>query len=187
MHTTLNAGASARRAGIARMVHGLAVISVLAVAACGGGSDGATGPKNDPLPAPTPNPTPNPANPQGLYDLRTIDNAALPQEVYHGPWFDPENSRFYNQMVLLVTRGSVNIIANNKWAMTLDITQTLDDKVVKTTFYADGTYELQGTNVVMTPNTTNLTQIGATLDRGQLSFSLSFNGSKRDKAFAFKK
>lgn len=186
MINTLSAAIEARRADIARLARLVMTTAVVALAACGGGGDGATSP-NDPLPAPTPNPTPTPTNPQGLYDLRSIDDGALPQEVYHGPWFDPDNSRFYNQMVLLVTRGSVNIIANNRWAMTLDITQTLDGKVLKTTFYAEGSYELQGTNVVMTPTTKNLTEIGGTLDRGQLSFSMAFNGSNRNKAFAFKK
>jgi len=146
----------------------------VAMIGCGGDGDSTT--------APQPN-----KDPKGLYDLQTIDNAALPQEVYHGPYFDPATTRFYNQMVLLVKRGSVNLIEGNRWAMTLDIDQSLDDVHRGTTFYADGTYEVNGTDIVLKPTTKNLTEIGGTLDRGTISFSMMFNGSKREKAFTFKR
>jgi hypothetical protein len=148
----------------------------VAMIGCGGDSGDST------TTAPQPN-----KDPKGLYDLQTIDNAALPQEVYHGPYFDPATTRFYNQMVLLVKRGSVNLIEGNRWAMTLDIDQSLDDVRRGTTFYADGTYELNGTDIVLKPNTNNLTEIGGTLERGAISFSMTFNGSKREKAFNFKR
>ena len=142
---------------------------------CGGDSDSATAPDN---------PTPDP---KGLYDLRTIDSGVLPGEIYHGPYFDPKTTRFYNQMVLLVTRGSVNLIANNRWAMTLDIKTSLDGKEGASTFYADGTYELQGNDIVFKPETDNLSQVAGTLDRGAISVAIAFNGSKKEKALNFRR
>jgi len=177
MTNTTSAAHSARRAVISRRVSILFAAATVALAACGGDSAAPTAPGNT---------TTNNADPKGLYDLRTIDNASLPGEIYHGPYFDPATTRFYNQMVLLVTRGSVNIIANNRWAMTLDIKTTMDDKQGATTFYADGTYELQGKDIVFTPVNGDLSEVRGTLDRGAISFSIAFNKS-RERAFTFKR
>ena len=174
MTITTSAAARLRRATILALRALFLTGVTVAASGCGGASDSSTAPDNN-------------TDPKGLYDLRTIDNTALPQEVYHGPWFDPENRRFYNQMVLLVTRGSVNVIKGERWAMSLDITRTLDGVASTTTLYADGSYELQGTDLVLKPTTPNLTEVTGTLDRGTISFSLEFNGSKRPKAFNFKK
>lgn len=173
------AAVGARRASISRRAAILLVATILAAAGCGGGSDSPTAPKNNDNNNTT-------TDPKGLYDLRMIDNAVLPGEIYHGPYFDPKTTRFYNQMVLLVTRGSVNIIANNRWAMTLDMKQTLDGKEGQTTFYADGTYEVQGNDILFKPETDNLSELTGTLDRGTISFSLAFNGS-RERAFNFRR
>lgn len=167
------AALGARRAAIAKRAAVLLVATIIAVG-CGGDSGSATAPDNQP------------ADPKGLYELRTIDSAVLPGEVYHGPYFDPKTTRFYNQMVLLVTRGSVNLIAGNRWAMTLDIKTTADGKEGATSFYADGTYELQGSDIVFNAETGNLSQVAGTLDRGAISVAIAFNGSK-DRALNFRR
>jgi hypothetical protein len=176
MHSLQSAAHRVRRASI-KFASFLVAVGLAAGTGCAGSSSGDSD-------SPT---SPKPTDPKGLYDLRTIDDAALPQEVYHGPWFDAQNQRFYNQMVLSVTSGQINVIANNRWAMTLNITQTLDGQKRTTSFYADGTYELDGSDIILNPETGNLSQIGGTIERGTVSFSMEFNGSNRPKAFAFKR
>ena len=180
MTSTTSAARGARRAFISRRLSILFAAATVALAGCAGDSASPTDPGNN-------NNNNNNNDPKGLYDLRTIDNTALPGEIYHGPYFDPATTRFYNQMVLLVTRGSVNIIANNRWAMTLDINKTMDGKAGQTTFYSEGTYELQGNQILFKPETDNLTELTGTLERGTISFSVAFNGSKNEKAFNFKR
>jgi len=83
--------------------------------ACGGngGGDKTTGPTTKTV--------------DGNYNLRTIDENQLPVEVYHGPWLDPVNTRFYNQRIVVVKSGVINLDATDGWAMKLGVQVTLDD------------------------------------------------------------
>lgn len=161
----------ARRAVIQRNAMRMLAMTLLAVAGCSnGGTDGTTAPKKDPV--------------AGTYSLRTIDATRPPVEVYHGPWFDSANRRFYNQMVMLITDGRITLDAPDRWSLTLAAQLTLDGAPSQQQIAASGSYTVDGDQVTLTMDGAD-GSLAATLRNGTISLTTDMNGNKRFKAYAF--
>jgi hypothetical protein len=165
------AAALARRATIQRVATRLLATVVLTIAGCSssGGADGATGPTKTPA---------------GNYRLETIDATQPPVEVYHGPWFDSVNKRFYNQMVLLVNDGTITLDAAGRWSMTLGARVTLDGATSPQQIDVAGQYTIDGDQITLTMDGQNGSLSGS-ITKGTISLTMDFGGNKRFKAYAF--
>ena len=164
--------AFAQAARIHRVASLLLATALLVTIACGGngGGDKTTGPTTTTV--------------EGNYNLRTIDENQLPVEVYHGPWFDPVNTRFYNQRIVVVKSGVINLDDTDRWAMTFDVQTTLDDFTTRQTLAVAGTYEIDGEDIVFSTFEDD-GQLAGTINRGKISLTMDLAGSDRDKAYSF--
>lgn len=151
----------------------LLALGLLATIACGsnGGGDKTTGP------------TPT-ASVEGNYNLRNVDGNRPPVEVYHGPWFDGVNRRFYNQRILVVKNGVINLDDTDRWAMTLDVQVTLDAVTTQQTLAIMGSYEIEGDQIVFSSFDDDL-ELAGTIKKGTISLSMDVGGSEREKAYSF--
>src|SRR5687768_3722599 len=95
-HTSHTAPHRVRRA-VHRGITVLLVGATLAVTACAGDSS-STGPST--------------AKPVGAYELRQVDGNAVPAKIYHGPYFDAATPHFYNQLIVEVTQGTIELDAD---------------------------------------------------------------------------
>ena len=166
--------AFARPARIHRVASLLLATALLVTIACGGngGGDKTTGPSTTTV--------------EGNYNLRTIDANQLPVEVYHGPWFDPVNTRFYNQRIVVVKNGVINLDETDRWAMTLDVQVTLDDVTTQQTWSVMGNYEIDGEDIQLSAFDDGGEMTGS-ITKGTISLTMDIAGSDREKAYSFKR
>jgi len=166
--------AFARPARIHRVASLLLATALLVTIACGGngGGDKTTGPTTTTV--------------EGNYNLRTIDGNQLPVEVYHGPWFDPVNTRFYNQRIVDVKSAVINLDATDRWAMTLDVQVTLDDVTTQQTWSVMGTYAIDGEDITLSAFD-DAGEVAGTITKGTISLTMDLAGSDRVKAYSFKR
>ena len=165
------AAAVARRAAIHRITGRLLATAFLAVAGCSnGGADKTTGPAKTVA---------------GNYNLETIDATRPPVEVYHGPFFDSVNRRFYNEMILLVKNGTITLDATDGWSMNLDGQVTLDGATSQQKIAVSGQYTIDGDQISLAMAGQNTTPLTGTIGRGTISLTMDFGGNKRYKAYAF--
>ena len=172
--TSQRRAAFARPARIHRVASLLLATALLVTIACGGngGGDKTTGPSTTTV--------------EGNYNLRTIDANQLPVEVYHGPWFDPVNTRFYNQRIVAVKNGVINLDETDRWAMTLDVQVTLDDVTTQQTWSVMGNYEIDGEDIQLSAFDDGGEMTGS-ITKGTISLTMDIAGSDREKAYSFKR
>jgi len=170
--TSQQRAAFARPARIHRVASLLLATALLVTIACGGngGGDKATGPKTTTV--------------EGNYNLRTIDANQLPVEVYHGPWLDPANTRFYNQRIVVVKSGVINLDATDSWSMKLSVQVTLDDVTTQQTWSVAGSYAINGEDIVFSAADDG-GEVSGTINKGTISLSMDLAGSERVKAYSF--
>ena len=167
IHTT----PTRRRPWVALIVIASAWIAIAMALGCAPNSDPAAGPDQ--------------VDPRGMYELEAINDVTIPSKAYHGPYFDPVTTRFYNQQIVMVNRGSINLLTNGNWAITMDLTITRDGVVTTKAYYADGTYEIVGNELRLTTRTgTTGTAIGSIGD-GTLSLTLDLLGAKTTRQYDF--
>jgi len=172
--TSQRRAAFVRPARIHRVASLLLATALLVTIACGGngGGDKATGPATKTV--------------DGDYNLRTIDENQLPVEVYHGPWLDPVNTRFYNQRIVVVKSGVINLDATDGWAMKLGVQVTLDDVTTQQTWSVAGSYEIDGEDIVLSASDDG-GEASGTISKGTISLTMDLAGSDRVKAYSFKR
>jgi len=120
-----------------------------------------------------------------MYELEAINLVTIPSKAYHGPYFDPATSRFYNQQIVMVNRGSINLSKNGNWAITMDLTITRDGVVTTKAYYADGTYEIVDDELVLTTRTGTTGTAYGTIGGGSLSLTLDLLGAKTTRQYDF--
>ena len=129
--------------------------------------------------------SPEQDDPRGLYQLQAINYVTIPSKAYHGPYFDPVTTRFYNQQIVMVNRGSINLLNNGNWAITMDLTITRDGVVSTKAFYADGTYEIVGDELWLTTRNGTTGTATGTIGDGSLSLTLDLLGAKTTRTYDF--
>ena len=160
-----------RRPWVALIAIACAWIAIAIALGCAPSSDSSTSPEQ--------------TDPRGMYQLEAINFVTLPSKAYHGPYFDPVTTRFYNQQIVMVNRGSINLLNNGNWAIAMDLTITRDGVVSTKAYYADGTYEIDGDELrLATRNGTTGTAIG-TIGDGSLSLTLDLLGAKTTRTYDF--
>ena len=164
--------ASERPAFIRPVVSRLLTLGLLATIACGGngGGDKSTGPKT--------------ATVEGNYNLNSVDGNQLPVEVYHGPWFDGVKKRFYNQRIVVVKNGVINLDDTDRWAMTFDVQVTLDNVTTQQTWSIMGSYEIDGDEILLSAFDVDA-ELSGTINKGRISLTMDLAGSEREKAYSF--
>jgi len=178
MYTT-SAAPRARRAVIQKLATLIVSAAFVTITACGG--DSPTAPNEE-------NPTPKPnTNPTGTYVLRTVDGDKLPVEVYHGPYFDAPNQRFYNQYVVQVTDGEIELLKGNTWRITLNFKYTADGKPGGGSFTSNGSYEIDGGNIALNGADEGMPGFEGTFSRGAIGLDLEYGNNKRVLTYSFQK
>jgi len=129
------------RPRISQAIAAMALVAALAGAtACG--SDSGTGPAK---------------GPEGLYPLQQVDGSAPPVEIHHGPYFDAPTHHFYNQLVMQVTGGTIELDDNANFSMEFEMEYVGDGEPGTTSLQLEGSYTVNGSDILFMPN------IGGTL------------------------
>ena len=160
-----------RRPWVALIVIAAAWIAIAISLGCAPNSDSSTAPDE--------------VDPRGMYDLKAINAVMIPSKAYHGPYFDPATSRFYNQQIVMVNRGSINLLKNGNWSITMDLTITRDGVVTTKAYYADGTYQINGDELDLTTRTGSTGAAIGIVGDGYLSLTLDLLGAKTTRQYDF--
>src|SRR5262245_9168850 len=68
-------------------------------------------------------------SPVGRYTLSQVDRASLPATIHRGPWFDAANNHFYNQLLLAVSAGTLELKADDHFSLSFDLEITADGQL----------------------------------------------------------
>ena len=129
----------ARLRGRRRISQALAatMLSAVLVGATACGSDSGTGPAK---------------GPEGVYPLQQVDGSAPPVEIHHGPYFDAPTHHFYNQLVMQVTSGTIELDDNANFSMEFEMEYVGDGEPGTTSLELEGSYTVNGSDIVFLPN-----------------------------------
>ena len=105
----------------------LVAATFAAVTACAG--DSSTGPSTD--------------KPAGVYELQQVDGNAVPAKIYHGPYFDAATPRFYNQLIVEVTTGTIELDQDGRFRIELGYRFTGDGKTALSELEDEGEYQVE--------------------------------------------
>jgi len=123
-------------AAIRRCVTLCAVAVLAATQAC---TDSSTAPRSNN----------NSNDPRGTYALRTVDGKALPHQISRSPFYDKNSGHFYNEYDVSVTDGGIELDELGNLYFWLNFAITADGQPQTGSTEIDGTYELQGSQVIM--------------------------------------
>ncbi|MFN8572170.1 MAG: hypothetical protein U0132_08940 [Gemmatimonadaceae bacterium] len=152
--THIHAHSRARRS-IRRHSFAALVAAALTAAACG--SDHSTGPASGPA---------------GTYALQQVDGTTPPVEIHHGPWFDPVNHHFYNQLVVRVTHGTLDMDGTANFEMSFELSFVADGQPSQNTLTISGSYTKNGNDILLLPSTGG--SIAATLQQRTVTIAIDF-------------
>jgi hypothetical protein len=173
--TSLTARRVERRTLLARVAVLLLTASLAGVAGCGG--DSATNPNTEP--------TADPAGmPPGVRSLINIDRVNLPAMIFNGPASDTQG-RSYNQVTIVVTRGSMEFVSAERFAMVFDLTLTTDGVTRTKSLYIDGTYEMQGPTFKFHPQDGLKGDFGGSRGNGVVTVHVDLVGSGEANYYNF--
>ena len=133
----------------------LVVAAAIAVTGCAG-SDSSTGPTA--------------ATPAGDYELRQVDGNAIPAKIYHGPYFDAATPHFYNQLIVEVTQGTIQLDADGRFRIELGYRFNGDGKIAVNALKDEGDYQVQGGEIQFESDQGG--QYSATLQDGTIDLPL---------------
>ena len=125
------------RAVITRLAIALAATLLTGATGCAA-PDSATGPKNEG------------GGVAGSYSLSQANASKLPAKLYHGPYYDADIPHFWNQLVVTVTDGALELDDDGRYALSIDLSFTADGESASTSVDVEGDYEVQGDQVFFT-------------------------------------
>ncbi len=146
---------------------------LLTVSACG--SDSPTAPSG------------NSGKVTGTWVLETVDDEEPPVAVHRGPWLDPQTGVFYNNLVLRVTAGYVEIRENESFYMALFYRVEGDGQVADGTLEYEGEWDLVGNEVVLRVQWPIVGSQVLLRDDGRLHTDVDFMGNGEEAHLHFKK
>jgi hypothetical protein len=133
----------------------LVVAAAFAVTGCAG-SDSSTGPST--------------GTPAGAYELRQVDGNAIPAKIYHGPYFDAATPHFYNQLIVEVTQGTIELDADGRFRIELGYRFNGDGQIAVRALEDEGEYQVQGGEIQFESDDGG--QYSATLQDGTIDLPL---------------
>ena len=162
-HTT--AAMPGRRLRHRRLAALAAAATLITTVACGG--DSSTGPQ-----APT--------NPVGFYDLSAVDRAALPKEVYRGPYTD-QGIRY--NVTIQVTRGGIVLDESGAFLLAVTADIATDTRANSVTISTAGGWEVHGSEIdLRSPNGT----VTGSVKNGSITLPLDVVGNGTNKKYTFR-
>ena len=108
---------------------------LLGVAGCGADGGGPTGPSGGKV--------------TGTYVLEYVDEEELPVSVHHGPWLDPATGIFYNNFVVRVTGGYIELRENESFYLALHVQLEGDGQTGQTVMEFEGEWDLVKDQVML--------------------------------------
>jgi hypothetical protein len=176
MHTTIAGFRSRHTEDITRLAAALLLCTTLASATACGGGDSSTGPSTGP----------STSTKLGLYALMQVNTKAIPTEIKHGPFLDASvlPPRFYNLLIVKVTGGELVLQDGGRFHFALDYYANADGQEGTVTRTVDGTWEVDGDEITLTPNGDN-GYTTATMGKGRISMDLDLIGEGKFVPYTF--
>jgi hypothetical protein len=167
IHTTSAVPRVARLAYITRTLWLVATSFVIATTACGGNS-GTTPSK--PL--------------AGVYSLERVARAAVPVQVYEGPFYHAEDQRSYDEFVVIMTGGFLELTAEGSYRTTLNYRAYKDGVEEIGSLRAWGVYTAADDEIFFRRD--NGADVGTgTVDDGAVILSMDVVGKGGPKPYTF--
>ena len=152
----------ARRRRVAAFVAAATLVSTVA---CGG--DSSTAPQT-------------PTNPVGFYDLATVDRAALPTEVYRGPYTD-QGIRY--NVKIQVTGGGIVLSEAGVFLLGVNADVSSDTRTNSVNMQVVGAWEVHGGEIDL--SNPNGSLVG-TIKNGSITLPLDVVGNGTNKKYTFR-
>ena len=83
----------------------------------------------------------------GTYQLQQADDRSLPADIHRGPFYDYTQHHFYNQLIVTVTGGSIELDENGNLTATLDASITGDGQTWTKHNEGQATYTAKGSQI----------------------------------------
>ncbi|MGH7694657.1 MAG: hypothetical protein ACRENH_06735 [Gemmatimonadaceae bacterium] len=162
---------SRKRAAIIRYT--ALVAGALLSAACPGSSDSKS--------------STEPEGPSGVYLLKQVDAAAPPVTIHEGPWFDRVNTRFYNQLIMQVVDGTVELEEDGAYTLDFDLKYFADGTPGTTSVHREGDYQIHGEDIAFRYGSNPPGTFLGRLQGNVLTIPIDFMGKGVSNAYAFKR
>jgi hypothetical protein len=150
----------------------LALLGAALLSAAIGCSDSSTGPGKGPV---------------GVWELRTVDAERLPAEIYHGPYFDEVNQRFFNQLIVKVTVGEIRLDDDGRYRLDLEMAFWGDGETGTERISGEGSYVLWDEAIDFKPDGNPNAALSASFVDGTITLPLSSWEEGEFFDFAFRK
>jgi hypothetical protein len=176
MHTTTAGLQSRHTPHLTRLAAMLLLCTTLASATACGGGDSGTGPSNGS----------GTRTQLGLYALMQVNTKAIPTEIKHGPFLDATvvPPRFYNLLIVKITGGELVLQDGGRFHFAVDFYVNRDGQEATVTRPVDGTWEVDGDEITLTPNGSN-GFTSATIGKGSISMDLDLIGEGKFVPYTF--
>jgi hypothetical protein len=99
-----------------------------------------------------------------------VDGNAVPAKIYHGPYFDAATPHFYNQLIVEVTEGTIELDADGRFRIELGYRLTGDGQTTVSELNDEGEYQVQGGEIRFESDEGG--QYSATLQKGTIDLPL---------------
>jgi hypothetical protein len=144
----------------------------IGIMACGGGKDAPTSPSS--------------ANVAGTYALLEIDQASLPVEIFNGRASDATTGKVYDEFIVRIKDGALELDANGRYRTRFGYTLTLDGVPEDRTLTAQGTYEVKGKEIILT-HENGVDKGGGSIEGGQITMEMTLVRNTPNKSYVFRK
>lgn len=123
----------------------------------------------------------------GTWVLETVDDEEPPVAVHRGPWLDPQTGVFFNNFVLRVTAGYVEIREDESFYFVLFYRVEGDGAVSEGKMEYEGEWDLVGDEVVLRVQWPIVGSQVLLREDGRLHTDVDFMGNGEEAHLHFKK
>jgi hypothetical protein len=99
-----------------------------------------------------------------------VDGNAIPAKIYHGPYFDAATPHFYNQLIVEVTQGTIELDEDGRFRIELGYRFNGDGQIAVSELEDEGDYQIQGGEIQFESDDGG--QYSATLQDGTINLAL---------------
>lgn len=97
----------------------------------------------------SPTTAPNGGKVTGTYTLEYVEDEELPVVVHRGAWLDPVTGIFYNNFVVQITNGYIELRENESFYLALQVKVQADGQDAQTTLEFEGEWDEVRDQVVL--------------------------------------